>query len=715
MPDGKADQIMSTYFATCPKGIESLLRREIESIGAADCVETVAGVSFTGSIETAMRVCLWSRLASRIRLTLAEGEVETPDDLYQLTRQLDWSEHMNPDSTFAVQATVSANRSFTDSRFAALKVKDAIADQFREKTGQRPSIERKHPDIQCFTHIRKTHAVIGLDLCARSLHHRGYRAAASEAPLRENLAAAMLLLADWPSMAAQGASLVDPMCGSGTLLVEAVLMAADIAPGLIWARRDRFGWKGWQDDIWSRLIDEALDRKSVGLQQLDNTFIGVDIDEKTLDIARKSTDFAGLHRYIEYHHGGSGEAGGFSSGKTGLVITNPPYGERLSEQSVLHDLYLNLGKTMQAGFAAWRFSIIAADPHLCRVFPFGLIDQHTLYNGPLQCRLMNFEVPETPRDVSEATGMLVNRLQKNRKKLRKYLNSNAIEAYRLYDADMPEFAAAIDLYGDHIHIQEYQAPASIPEAVTRQRLADIVRAVDVVFEPGPGAIVVKQRSRQRGKSQYQKHDSEERGFWIREYGLRFRIQLQSYLDTGLFLDHRETRRWIRSISNDRKFLNLFCYTASVTVHAAAGGATASVSVDLSNTYLDWARTNMAANDVSTRRHRLERADCMQWIRDTDEVFDLIFIDPPTFSNSKRMDHVFDVQRDHVKLLGYAIARLAEGGEIVFSTNFRKFKLELEKLKGVEVEEITHRTVPPDFRQKPPHRCWHIRKRDGNDG
>lgn len=705
MTDSGADPSRQRFFATCPKGIESLLMAELTELGMHGLKETVAGVGFDATVPEAMRVCLWSRLASRVRRVLIESTVASPEDLYQQVQSLSWDAHFSVDATFSVHATVNANEQFRDSRFAALTVKDAIVDQYRDRYDRRPDVERKHPDIQCYVHIHRQTLVVGLDLMPRGLHQRGYRSEAVRAPLRENLAAAMLLRAGWPEMAHQGASLVDPMCGSATLLIEAAMMAADIAPGLLQARRTTSAWLEWDEAAWEALVAEALDRKSVGLQQMSCILIGVDQDAETLSVARTSIDYAGLHRYVEVHQGDYREAGLFAPEQPGLLITNPPYGERLSELSRLHDLYLNIGKAMQQGFAGWQFTLIVADPHLCRLFPFAVRQQYTLYNGPLLCKLMTFEIPESERGLSEHAMMLVNRLNKNQRKLKKYRAQHQIEAYRLYDADLPEYSAAVDCYGSRIHIQEYQAPQDIPESVTRQRLADLVRAVDHVLEPEAGAMVVKQRARQRGSSQYEKQLDDERGFWVQEQGLKYLVKLESYLDTGLFLDHRDTRRWIREAAAGGKFLNLFCYTGSVTVAAAAGGATASVSVDLSKTYLAWARTNLAANDIEQKAHRLEHADCMRWIRDTDEVFDLMFIDPPTFSNSKRMDDVFDVQRDHPKLLGYAVARLAAGGRIVFSTNARKFKPQMDDLLGVRYRETTQQTVPPDFRQRPSHRSW----------
>ena len=306
--------------------------------------------------------------------------------------------------------------------------------------------------------------------------------------------------------------------------------------------------------------------------------------------------------------------------------------------------------------------------------------------------------------------MLANRLRKNLKKLRKYLKKNNVNCYRVYDADLPEYAAAIDVYDDKLHIQEYQAPDSIPVATARRRLAEILRAAQEVFACSSEQIIVKTRRRQRGTHQYERHADTGSFFVVNEGEFKFKINLTDYLDTGLFLDHRQTRQMVCKMASGRSFLNLYCYTGSLTVAAAAGGASRSTSVDLSAKYLKWARQNLYVNGLDSNRHTLVSADCLDWLADCKDRFDLIFVDPPTFSNSKKLDHDFDLQRDQSKLLRRCLLHLNDAGVVIFSNNFKKFKLDLDVLSDCIVEEITHQTVPPDFARSKPHRCWLIRKK-----
>src|SRR5690606_34305272 len=260
-----------------------------------------------------------------------------------------------------------------------------------------------------------------------------------------------------------------------------------------------------------------------------------------------------------------------------------------------------------------------------------------------------------------------------------------ISCYRLYDADMPEFAVAVDLYDGWAHVQEYAAPASVSEDKAQARLQDVLVALPQVLGTPAERVVLKQRQRQTGKQQYERMDRRGEFLTVQEGQVRLLVNLTDYLDTGLFLDHRPMRLRIAEEARGKRFLNLFCYTASATVHAAVGGARRTTSVDLSKTYLDWARRNLALNGLS---------DLHQLVQDRGE-YDLIVLDPPTFSNSKRMDDVFDVQRDHVQLLDMAMARLAPGGVLYFSNNFRRFKLDPALEEKYQVEDISAQTLDKD--------------------
>ena len=708
---------MRDFFATCPKGLEYLLVDELKALGGADVHEALAGVHFRGELETAYRACLWSRLASRVLMPIAEFAVADGDALYGGAIAIDWNAHLGADSTFAVDA-VGSTAGITHSQYAALRVKDAIADQFRERTGRRPDVDTERPAVQVNVVLRRGRAILGLDLSGTPLHQRGYRKGTGVAPLKENLAAAMLLRAGWPAVYAAGGGTVDPLCGSGTLLIEAALMAGDVAPGL---RRDYFGFFGWRGHdaaLWKKLHDEAQTRAAAGLQALRPVFFGFDQDPAVLNEARRNAQFAQLSGFmhlgrqsLEHLHRPH------ELDAPGLVICNPPYGERMGADANVIGLYRLLGEKLKNEFPGWRASVITSHEQLGRAIGLHAEKKYRLYNGALECTLLNFDLTprseeaRTPKPLSEGAQMLKNRLEKNFRHLRKRAEREGIECWRVYDADLPEYAAAIDIYGDHLHIQEYQAPASVDENLARTRLREISRVAGEVLGVARERIAVKTRRRGKGGGKYGRMDERGEFLEVGEGGLRFLVNLRDYLDTGLFLDHRPLRARIREMSRGRRFLNLFCYTGSVTVYAAAGGAAETTSVDLSQTYLDWAARNLALNGFGDeRRHRLVRADAMEFLQTHSAMYDLIFVDPPTFSNSKRADD-FDVQRDHVRLLALCGERLLPGGTIVFSNNFRRFKLDEAALSGFSIRDLSSSTIPFDFaRDRRIHHAWELHRK-----
>ena len=312
---------------------------------------------------------------------------------------------------------------------------------------------------------------------------------------------------------------------------------------------------------------------------------------------------------------------------------------------------------------------------------------------------------------------LLNRLKKNEKKLRSWIKKNKISCYRLYDADLPEYNFAIDVYEERVHLQEYQVKSSkIDEKKMQQRLDQGKFSVAEFLKISPEKVFVKSRLRQKGIKQYEK---EKKGsfFKVSEGGLIFRANLETYLDSGLFLDHRIMRSKIREEAKGKDFLNLFCYTGAVSVYAAAGGAKTVTSVDLSKTYLDWGKQNFSFNDLSSDNSEFIHADCLEWVKQkarNDQMkgasYDLIFLDPPSFSNSKRMDDTWDVQRDHKSLISLCIKCLRPGGKLYFSNNLRTFKMEYETSQRISVKEITKETTSVDFARRPLHKCYLLEKK-----
>lgn len=725
------------FFATAPLGMELLLADELRALGAVEVAETRAGVAFGGDLETAYKACLWSRLANRILLPLERFPAASPEALYKGIRRIEWSAHLDSQATFAVDFASSRSK-ITHTLFGAQKVKDGIVDYFREHHGVRPSVRLDRPDLRVNVYLDRDIATVSIDLSGESLHKRAYRQEGGRAPLKENLAAAILLRAGWPRIAESGGHFVDPMCGSGTLPIEAALMASDFAPGLLRPHFGLFGWKQHNSALWQNLVIEAERRCEAGLRKLP-PIVGYDIDRQAVRIALANIEHAGLTGYVHVERKAMGDARPRHA--FGLVAVNPPYGERLGDEKTLVPLYIQLGETLKNHFVGWKATLLTGNPDLAFKLGIRATRYYTLYNGALECRLFNLDVePEhffTPREPEPLTDaqrktreifrkakaveaadsgaeMFANRLRKNLKNLGRWARQNGIHCYRLYDADLPEYAVAVDVYeGEQtwVHMQEYEAPSSIDPAKAETRLIHAVAAIPKVLEIPPEQLFLKIRRKQKGFAQYEKQADAGRFHVVEEGGWKFWVNFEDYLDTGLFLDHRITRRMIQERSADKRFLNLFAYTGAASVYAAKGGAASTTTVDMSRTYLDWAARNLELNGIGGSRHELIHADCLEWVDQASRDkrrFDLIFLDPPTFSTSKRMRQTWDVQRDHPMLVKKCMNLLASGGTLVFSTNCRKFKLDAEALTGLSLEDVTRKTIPKDFERNPKiHHCWII--------
>jgi 23S rRNA (guanine2445-N2)-methyltransferase / 23S rRNA (guanine2069-N7)-methyltransferase len=715
------------FFATCPKGVGDLLAAELTSFGAEKVKESAAGVSFSGILEVAYRACLWSRVASRILLPLAQFPVSSEDDLYRGVRQVPWEDHLSLDSTFAVNAS-GKTESVDHTHFASLKVKDAVVDRFRDLTGKRPSVNVRGPDIRLNLHMARGQGTISIDLSGEALHKRGYRHEKGAAPLKENLAAALLLRAGWPQLSSDGNPFIDPMCGSGTLPIEAALMGGDVAPGIFRAVFGFMGWKKHQTGLWTNLQVEARYRMKEGLERLP-VILGYDSDRASVRAARGNLQRAGLDKrvHIERSSLDSLQEPAAARGRKGLIVVNPPYGERLGEVEALRELYSIMGQRLREGFNGWRAAVFTGNPDLGKEMGLRAVKSNNLYNGNIKCRLLHFDISKDHftkemgnnqteetilRKACEDGKMFANRLRKNLKAAEKWTKPQDIACFRLYDADIPEFNIAVDIYGEQVHVQEYEAPHGVDPRYAAARLETALDLIREILDLTREQVHLKVRRRQRAGSQYEKKEEKKQFLEVRESGLNFLVNLTDYLDTGLFLDHRITRGMIRDLARNRDFLNLFCYTGSATVYAAVGGAASTTSVDMSGTYLDWTRRNMDLNNLRGPEHRFHRADVLKWIRNQTKRYGLIFLDPPTYSRSKTMEGDFDVQRDHVHLIQDTVRLLVPEGTLIFSTNRRKFTLEESALEGLVIEDITKETIPRDFeKSRWVHKCYKISTQD----
>jgi 23S rRNA (guanine2445-N2)-methyltransferase / 23S rRNA (guanine2069-N7)-methyltransferase len=720
------------FLASAPRGLSDLLARELGSCGAQELRERSTGVAFTGTLESAYRACLWSRTANRVFLELGSFEARDAQEFYAAVRAIDWSAHLGPGATLACDFS-GRHPAITHTHFGALRLKDGIVDALREASGSRPDIALERPDVRVHAHAHGTHLTVAIDLAGESLHRRGYRDAAGEAPLKENVAAGLLLRAGWESLAAQGAEFLDPLCGSGTLVVEAALIAGDRAPGLT---REYFGFRGWRGHeapLWERLRAEALARARAG-ESGSASMRGRDRDAHAIRAARENAARAGVAARVQLEVGALAEAAplpGRSPGRPGLLATNPPYGVRLEDRSGARALHRELGAVLRERFAGWSAAVLTGAPELGMELGLRAHRTHTLWNGSIECRLLRIEVgPGSERAPgtlgkgiaqhkdSAGARMFANRLGKNLKRLRAWAGRSGVSCYRLYDADMPEYAFAIDLYRtvdtqeDWLCVQEYAAPAEIEREAVQRRRGEVLASLPDVTQVPPQRIRVRTRRRTPRGEQYGKLGEHEQFHVVAEAELRFRVNFDDYLDTGLFLDHRLTRARLRSAARGRTFLNLFAYTGTATVYAAAGGASTSTSVDLSRTYLEWAQQNLALNSLTGPAHEFVQADCREWLADAAGRagrFDLIFLDPPTFSNSKRMEGVLDLARDHPQLIDACVRLLTPAGLLVFSTNAQRFRLAPEVTERYPVLDVSAATLPEDFARNPRiHRCFEIR-------
>ncbi len=711
--------VTQTLMASCAAGLEELVGQEAKDLGGTDINQARGLVSWQGDLEAAYRACLWSRYASRVFLTLATFPAPNEDALYAGALKIDWGLHMDIETTFAVDCSLNQS-AIHHAGFAALRVKDAVVDQFRESCEQRPNVSVVRPGIRIRVSVYKDEATISLDLSGESLHRRGYRKeGGSLAPLKESLAAGIVALSGWTADTATDTMFLDPMCGSGTILIEAALIFGDAAPGLSRSYFGFSGWKGHEKGLWDSLVDEAIEREEVGLEREWPMMLGYDADPRAVAVARNNIENACYEDKIVIKQGQIAKLR--RPAAKGIMVVNPPYGERLSESDEAEQLHRALGRIARQELGGWKIGVLTANADFGDRMGIKWDRTHRLYNGAINCRLFCGTVPlaldtEFQWQLTQETGPeegleFGNRLRKNAKKILKWARKDGIHCFRVYDKDLPDYNVSVDLYEKWIQVQEYAAPKTVDEKTAQRRFQQVLHQVRHLFGVRRDRVFIKTRRKQKGKAQYQKQNSRKKMHTIREGECQLLVNFSDYLDTGIFLDHRNIRLRIGREAKGKRFLNLFGYTGTATVHAAVGGAESTTTVDLSATYLHWARMNMSLNGFGGLAHETVQADCMKWLAEDRREYDLIFVDPPTFSNTKKEQRVFDVQRDHRLLIEKSVARLAEGGLLIFSTNFRRFQLDESIEKYYAVRNISRDTIPLDFaRNRKIHHCWEIRRK-----
>ena len=761
------------FIVRCASGFEGILTRELEDLKLKKLRPLKGCVAFFGHLKDAYKVCLWSRCASRVLLIVDRFDAKDAQELYDGVYKIDWTQHIGANATISIH-TNGVNDMLKNSAFSSMKVKDAIVDKLRAQRGVRPDVKSFRPDVPINLSIRGNKAVLAIDLSGEPLHVRGYRqeGVQTAAPLKETLAAGILLLAGWKEMSKQDCCFFDPMCGSGTFAIEACGIALNMAPGIMRSYWGFQGWEGNDANLWDDLICEAEDVFEEAISHNIKLFSS-DANAEVIEIAKSNAKRAGLAGKIHFECCDIAHAAKLSRRylnselqANGLVAINPPYGERMLTTSQIPALNNAISSCFEQLPSNWKAAIISPDTTIDAHLGMSPNTTINLYNGKIETGLKVYDLSNIKRSHISLVSLdgtdhtfkvndknseqFASRLRKVAKEKMKQARKNDISCFRIYDADLPDYAVAIDLYygvsGSEIyiprgmedpaqkarlirsklskpninkgfsdlfvHVSEYKAPSEIDEAKTARRLADVLSIVPLILDVKPEHVFVKTRSRSKGGSQYSGHERKSFVIYTLEDTLKFKCDMSSYLDTGLFLDHRITRGLVASKASGKKFLNLFAYTGSATVHAARGGATHTTTVDLSSTYLAWARENMEINGFYGSEHTYERGDVAAWIsqeRKTQNRYDLIFVDPPTFSNSKSMgNRTWSVQDDHAELLIGVSRLLSRDGEAIFSCNLRNFKPNYEKLAkyGVELKDITASTIAFDFeRNQKIHHCY----------
>lgn len=709
-------------FLSCPKGLEEVLKAEVLALDLTVNKLTIGGLEISVQAEalqmTVMKAIMFLRVVNRVYLQIAQSKVSNAESIKALCRDIDWRQYFEVHQSVAIDFNGQSEQ-IRNTMFGAQCVKDGISDYFQQHCHARPNIDRKSPDIRLFAKLRKGYLSLYLDIAGKSLHQRKYRVAQGLAPLKENVASGLLLLAKWPEIVKQQGSLIDPFCGSGTFLIEAWQMATGHQPGLALGVNLHLAWKGFDAGLWQDLYSTVEKSHREQAVTFIAPIIGYDHDPSMIEIAKQNIAAAGLAKRIQVHQKALNQFQKPKHLKTGLVICNPPYGERLEDKQNLLPLYQKIGKKIKEQCEDWHLSVLTNDSKFSKAIGLKSTRQYKVKNGSIDCILANFEITTDNRfneaaafEIDKAGIPLLNRLKKNKKNLKNWRKQQKIESYRLYDADLVEFNVAIDVYisndQKHLyHVQEYKAPKDIEETAAKKNLECIIDVLCNGLAIEPSQIFTKQRQRQKGKQQYQQLQTSNQKYVVRDGEVLCYVNLSDYLDTGLFLDHRRLRQQFYRTPS-KKFLNLFCYTGVASLHAAKAGAM-TTNVDLSKTYLNWAKDNYRLNHLTIKNHQFIHADVLEWLAASSDKYETIFCDPPSFSNSKRMEKCLDIQRDHIEIIQLCMKRLEADGQLYFSCNLKKFTLDEKLHKKFVIKNVTVQTKSKDFEfAKNTHHAFEIR-------
>ena len=738
-----ADKQME-FFARCAGGFEQVLGDELRALRMRRVRPQVGGAIFFGSLADAYRACLWLRSATRVQLVLARPAATDAEALYEGVRALPWEELLVQGATIAVDAH-GENPELRNTKFVALKVKDAVCDAMRERCGTRPDVDPRNPDFAIDVAVHPKKATIYLNLSGASLHRRGYRedGVQTEAPLKETLAASVLLAAGWPEIAAQGGMLIDPMCGSGTFAVEGAMMAAGIAPGLL---RERWGFEGWQghdQSLWERVRSEA---QAEAAQHTDALVIAGDLDAHAVDIAKANARRAGAERLVRLHVDDASRLGRHLRGlrgrmeAPGLLVANPPYGQRLGSVDELPQVNAALAKAVRAVPESWKVALITPDGSVDTAL--GRAAGHTIacHNGPLRAWVRLYEGGVARHATQEVTSLsgrqmrvsvaeensaqFAARLRKAGKERLRWAKRAGVSCLRIYDADLPDYALTVDLYlgtaeyeGQHwAVVEERRRPGKVDEQRAARRFADAVVLAAAVLDVPREQVIARAWQRERDRRGRRGSDIVSMPLVVAEHGHAFAIDLNGRPDTGLPLALRGVRELVTQRAEGARVANLFATTGAATVYAAAGGARSTVSVDAFEDRVAWVREALARNGIAGGRNRFAREDARIWLEremQARHAYDLVVCVPPSWMPGRKAgEGDWELQRDHARLLMAAGKVLSTEGTIVFACEGRGFSLDRDALAkaGLVAEDASAATLPHDFeRSARDHHCFLLRR------
>lgn len=668
-------------------GLEGLLAEEVSALGAKQIEAGNRGVTCLGDLEVLYKANIWCRTAIRVLRPLTSFPAKDEKALYKGIQSIDWSRWMSALGTIAVDANVSSSFT-THSLFVAQLAKDAVVDQFREKSGNRPSVDLENPDLRIVISLFQNTAQVSLDSSGESLHKRGYRLKTGEAPISEVLAAGILKLSGWD----QKSPLLDPMTGSGTFCIEAALLARNIAPGLL---RRHYGFHNWPDfdgALFQRLLNEAAD--SV-LGDIQVPIIGLEIDDAVAEIARQNVENAGLTDIIRIERADFFNWNGLPETK-GTVVLNPPYDERLGVDNVA-ELYQRIGDRLKQAYSGWTAFVLSGNLEAVKYIGLRSSQRVPLFNGPIETRLLKFELhaSEGKRPVYSVDNskwlakaeMFRNRLQKNLKNYGKWAEREGVTNWRVFDWDVPELPFILELYGDALRFEEIPRNQDHTAIEHSQFQKLMVKTAVEVLQISAEKVFFCVRNPKASPEKFQKADFS----MVKEGKCKYLVRLGDALDVGLDLRNRKIRSVIQKEAEEKEFLSLYSYTGAFALAAAVGNAKSTTSVDTSGIHLEWAQENFKLNGIGGNNWFF-RSEISEFLRESRNRFDLCVVESPS---RVLIEHSRDLLEGILKVM-------RPGGKIYFISGMKDFTLTDKRAK-----EITQKVSAFDFDRKPNMRVWVI--------